>query len=200
MSRGDYDDRDDDRRDDDRDRGDRRRDEFDDRPRGRAVDAKKKVSLPGLFLILTGGFNLLFQIGFLALAFTNPNVIVDWYQKALIDSQPAGPQKQQLQQQFDQQKEGMRLDSPFNIGSYAVGALLSLLAVVGGFAMRGLSGYGLSLTGAIAAMIPYGCCCTLTLPFGIWGAGGAAERGREAGIREGCRRTARRHRRPPPDG
>lgn len=158
MSRGDYDDRND--RWDDRD---------DDRPRrGGTTDARKKVSTPGMLLIVFGGLALLIEIGLLALAFTNPNVMIDWYQKTLIDSQKDPNVKQQIQQDFDQQKEGMRLDNPFNIGSYVAGIVLNLLAVVGGVKMRSLSGYGLSMTGAIAAIIPISGCCCLTMPIGIW--------------------------------
>ena len=34
--------------------------------------------------------------------------------------------------------------------------------------MRSLSGYGLALTGSIAAIIPISGCCCLTMPVGIW--------------------------------
>ncbi len=164
MSRGDYDDRD-------------RDDRFDDRDRGRGGDdsrggfleiARKKVSTPGLMLILAGLLSLVIEGGLLALASTNPNAFVDWYQKTLIDSQQDPKVKADIQQQFDQQKAGMRLDSPLNFGSYGLGAVLAVLTILGGVKMRGLSGYGLAMTGSIAAIIPISGCCCATMPVGIW--------------------------------
>lgn len=159
MSRGDYDDRDRDDRFDD-DRGDRRG--------GSLEAAKKKVGAPGMLLIIVGLLSLLIEGGLLALASTNPNAFADWYQKTLIDSQQDPKVKADIQQQFDQQKAGMRLDSPFNFGSYALGAVLAVLTILGGVKMRGLSGYGLAMTGSVAAIIPISGCCCVTMPVGIW--------------------------------
>ena len=49
-----------------------------------------------------------------------------------------------------------------------VSLALSGLTIYGGWQMRQLRGWGLSLTGAVAAMLPCAGCCILGLPMGIW--------------------------------
>jgi hypothetical protein len=147
-------------RDDDYDR--------DDRPRGGPGEARRRVSTPAWMLILIGGLCLLLEIASLVVTFTNPTAVIDLQQKYLIDPMPAGADRDNLQKQLDDQKEQSRLDSPLNLGSTAVATVLNLLALIGGIKMRGLSGYGLAMTGAIAAVIPLSGCCCLTTPVGIW--------------------------------
>lgn len=158
MSRGDYDDRDDrDRYDDDRDY--RRRD---------PDEARRKVSAPAVMLIISGLIGLLLEVMAVVGAFTNPTAGAEFYEKYVIDPQPEGAQKEQLKAEFERQKADMRSDKPLNLASYGLGALLNLLTVIGGFKMKGLSGYGLSMTGAITAIVPFGGCCCLTTPVGVW--------------------------------
>jgi hypothetical protein len=50
-----------------------------------------------------------------------------------------------------------------------VGLLGGFLILIGAMKMRKLESYGLAMTAAIAAMVPYlSLCCPLGLPFGIW--------------------------------
>lgn len=158
MSRGNYDDRD--RYDDRDDRDDYRRRDPD--------EARRKVSAPALMLIISGIIGLLLEVLAIVGAFTNPTAGAEFYQKYIIDPQPEGAQKEQLKAEFERQKADMRSDSPLNLVSYGLGTLLNLLTVIGGFKMRSLSGYGLSMTGAISAVIPFGGCCCLTTPIGVW--------------------------------
>jgi hypothetical protein len=157
-----------DRRDDGPDDRDRWDDRDDDRRRPDREAARARVATPGLFLILAGLFSALLCAASLALAFTNPTMISDWYKKTFIDALQPGPQKQQMEAQFREQEAGMRMDSPLNLGQYVLALLLNLATVVGGLKMRSLSGYGLAITGAVCGIIPISGCCCLTMPVGIW--------------------------------
>lgn len=159
MPRDDYDDR---NRDRDRDDDDRRDDRDD------IARAKRLVSAPSLMLIISSAICLLLVVVGLVVAFTSPYLFADWYQKTLIDAQPPGAQKDQLQAQFDKQKEQMRLDNPVDLTVRSIALVFNLLALIGGFKMRSLSGYGLAMTGSVMAIIPISGCCLLTLPMGIW--------------------------------
>lgn len=153
-----YDDRDDDRgRDDDRDRRGRR---------GLAA-ARARVGTPGLLLMLSGLVGLLLELGAIGASVAAPTFFYD-LMVDMVKNQPPSPEQQKQLKDMEAQKDGMRLDSPLNIASMAVGAVLNVLTVVGGLKMRSLSGYGLAMTGAIAGIVPMGGCCCLTLPFGIW--------------------------------
>lgn len=142
------------------------RDDDYDRP-SEPGEARRKASVPAIFLILTGGFGLLIEMASVVTAVTSPNVVADFYQKAVIDPLPA-EQRADVQQQFDQQKDQMRLNSPLNFISYVAAIVMHLLTILGGIKMKGLSGYPLALTGAITAIIPISGCCCLTTPVGIW--------------------------------
>jgi hypothetical protein len=54
------------------------------------------------------------------------------------------------------------------IGMAVVKLLLDVFTIYAGLQMRQLHGWGLSLAGAIAAMLPCSPCCILGLPMGIW--------------------------------
>lgn len=153
---------------------DRPDDGYDDRRRGPGVVERGRaaVSMPGLFLIVNG----LFGLAILALASVpmvfDPDMLVRTL-KDVAANQPAGQQKQDLEKQIEdlenklQQNRGAMVMQ--NAVELAIGGLLNLLAVFGGFKMRSLSSYGWSMAGAIVSLIPCatGCCCT-GIPFGIW--------------------------------
>jgi hypothetical protein len=46
---------------------------------------------------------------------------------------------------------------------------LAGVMVLGGFQMRLLKNYGLSMAACICALVPCSCCCIITMPIGIWG-------------------------------
>jgi hypothetical protein len=54
------------------------------------------------------------------------------------------------------------------IGMAVAKLLLDGLTIYGALQMRQLRGWGLSLAGAIAAMVPCSPCCILGIPMGIW--------------------------------
>ena len=150
---------------------DDRDDRDDDRPRRRdrddGPDAKKRVSVPAIMLIISAVIGLLLVIANLVMAVATPTLVVDLNQQ-MIDSMPAGAQKDMQQKQFDLQKDEMRLDKPLTYAQLAVAGILNVLTLVGGMKMRRLSGYGLCVAGAIAAIVPLSGCCLLTTPIGIW--------------------------------
>lgn len=147
--------------------------DYDDRDRDRPDDhtlverARRKIATPALLLILTGVLGFLIEMGALALSVAAPTLFYDMMVD-FIKNQPKNPQQQKQLQDMEDKKDEMLLNSPLNIASIMVGACVNALAVVGGIKMRSASGYGLSLAGSIAAIIPMGGCCCLTLPFGIW--------------------------------
>jgi hypothetical protein len=118
-------------------------------------------------LIVFGLIGMLVEIAALGLSFSNPTAIADFY-RDMIEKQPAGPQKDDLQKRFKESEASMRLDNPMNIGGCVVGLLLNLLMVIGGLKMKSLSGYGLAMTGSIVAIIPCGGCACFAIPIGIW--------------------------------
>ena len=137
-------------------------------PRADLEAARRRVATPAMLLIVFGLIAVFVELGSLIATFSAPNVLMDQYKK-FIDDLPPGPNKQQLQDEFESDKDDLRLDSPTNLGGTILGLVLSLAMLVGGFKMKSLSGYGLALTGAICAIIPCvnGCLC-FAMPIGIW--------------------------------
>jgi hypothetical protein len=148
------------------DRDDR---DYDDRPRrpGRRDYARSRVAFPAIILIVFGTIGLLLEITSLVYSFQNPTAAADMF-RDWVEGMPPGPDKDRWTEVYKESADDMRMDTPINRGSYILGAVLSLLMIVGGVAMRSLGSYGLALTGAIAGIIPLaGCCCCAT-PVGIW--------------------------------
>jgi hypothetical protein len=127
-----------------------------------------------MFLILNGIFGLVI-LGLLSVPFVfDPEGFVDWADK-VIAQQPASPEKQQAEQDIAAARNALN-DPDERKAIVTRGAVIltllavgDLLAIVGGIAMRRLSGYGMSMTAAIVSLVPIatGCVCT-GLPFGIW--------------------------------
>jgi len=173
SSRDPYDDRyDDGDRDRDRDRGrSEDADAYDDvrdDGAGRAErrdrlyrQARRRVSLPALFLIIFGLLALAIAVMIVALLWLNPDVVLRGQYDMM---QQMFPQQQQPPYE-EYVKQQQQLSTAIN----GVRIILCVLIVVGGMKMRALQGYGLALAAAITASIPLcsnECCCTL--PFGIW--------------------------------
>lgn len=155
------DDRWDDEPDADRDRGRRRPNP--DRARGR-------LATPAMLLLLFGLFGVFVEVASLGAAAANPdalgNLVAVWM-RDLADDLPAD-EKAEAEADIEEMKAGLRLDDPLNVGSSALGLVLSLLMVIGAGKMRSLTGHGLAMTGAIAAIIPMNGCCCLAMPVGVW--------------------------------
>jgi hypothetical protein len=164
MSRGDdhgYDDRFEDRPDRDRDAG---YDDYGEPPsRGNRTEAaRQRVSLPGLFMLICGLISLFISVLNIALLWIAPDVALkDQYEfmKQFMKNQPVPPYEEFVK---SQQRQGTFVG--------IVQILGSVFMTLGGIKMRNLEGYGIAMTGAIAASIP---CCTnqcycLSLPIGIW--------------------------------
>lgn len=140
----------------------------DDRPRADREAARRRVATPAILLIVFGLIAVFVEAGSLIATFTAPNILGDQFKK-FIDDMPPGPDKQQMQADFEKDKDDFRLDTPTNIGGTIVGLVLSLAMLVGGFTMKSMSSYGLAMTGAVCAIIPCvnGCIC-LAMPIGLW--------------------------------
>ncbi|VTR90768.1 Uncharacterized protein OS=Myxococcus stipitatus (strain DSM 14675 / JCM 12634 / Mx s8) GN=MYSTI_01649 PE=4 SV=1 [Gemmata massiliana] len=161
--------------DNDPDRAERERGSDDGRSErdSRVVEkARAKVGAPGMFLILNGLFGLVVVAVLSVPLVFQPEMVVK-AGRDLAVQQPPGPDRQNLEQQMDeaekeiqQNRTALQIKNLVQLGILALG---NLLAIVGGFRMRGLGSYGLSMAGAIASLIPIltGCCCTGTV-FGLW--------------------------------
>ena len=145
--------------------------EGDDRPPNsgeRVALARRKTALPGLLLIMSGLLCVLIELSMLGLMATKPTFfyeqMVGWVKNAI----PPGAEQQKQLDELKKNEDALRIDKPVNMISTLIGLVLNLLSITGGFAMRSGSGYGLALTGAITAIIPFGGCCCVTMPVGIW--------------------------------
>ena len=152
---------------DDREEPSGDREERHDNRQDRIARARAKVATPGLFLLLAGILGLVMEIASVGVMVTKPTLLYDFFVD-IIEKGPAGPEKQKQLDDMKKQQDGMRLDSPTNIVSVAIGTILCLLTTIGAIKMRSGSGYGLALTGAITAIIPIGGCCCVSVPIGIW--------------------------------
>ncbi len=104
-----------------------------------------RVNVPAIGLMVTGGLGILTGLGWLA-------ILAIGGVAALADQDAA--------------------DALGGIGVLValgvVGVLVSAFVTYAGLQMRALQGWGVSMAGAILAMIPCGPCCLVGLPFGIW--------------------------------
>jgi hypothetical protein len=151
----------------DDDRYDPERDAREEHRGDRVEIARRRVATPGTLLLIAGLIGVLLQLLSIGLIAAKPTIIYDFFVQ-IVENQPPGPEKQKMLNDLKAQEKQMRLDTPVNIASSTLGLVLNILTVLGGTKMRSLSGYGISVTGAIAGLIPVGGCCCLTLPIGIW--------------------------------
>jgi hypothetical protein len=134
--------------------------------------ARVAVAVPAVFLILNGLLGLVL-VGLVSVPFVfDPDSMVNFFRDA-IAKQPAGPEKAELEQDFAKfEAEVNQNRDQFvrqNAVMLSIRAGLDLLSIVGGFYMRSLSGYRMSVVGAAVAVIPLGTgCCVTGIPFGIW--------------------------------
>ena len=156
-------------------RDDRHDDRYDDRgPDPRMIDrGRAAVGAPGVFLILDGIIGLVLTIAISIPLVFDPDMMVR-AMKDLAAQQPPGQQKQDLEKQVEelekQMAQGKNQMQIQNGAQLAFMAVMNLLAIAGGFAMRGLGSRGLSMAGAIVSLIPcvVGCCPLIGMSAGIW--------------------------------
>jgi hypothetical protein len=128
--------------------------------------AKGRLMVPGIFLILVGLMNLVPGIGCTSFGMMMHDIPDAEFEKMV---------KQQNPQQWDQlQKEGYTVQSLKNIYYYfglGVGVaslVLGLLTIVGGGCMIAGRSFFLCSMGALAAIFSPGGCGLLGLAIGIW--------------------------------
>lgn len=160
---------------DDPDRAERERGPGDDpsaeRTARTVAAARASTAAPGLFLILNGLFGLL-CVAFMAFMVFQPERFIK-AGREFAAQQPPGPDRQKfedqlndVENQFRQNRAAIQIQNAIQL---SIPAFANLIAVLGGFSMRRLGSYGLSMFGAIASLIPMltGCCCTGCV-FGLW--------------------------------
>jgi hypothetical protein len=149
--RDDYDYEDDDRpRRDEYDDYDRD-DDYDDRPKRRGEDeARSRVSLPAIFLMITAGLGLImFGLNaYVELSGMNKNQ----QNPFLPPGQKADPAAEQVGK----------------VIGFAVQIIWVAIVGFGGMMMKNLKSRGFVLFSCIWAMLPCNMCCVLGIPFGIW--------------------------------
>jgi hypothetical protein len=108
-------------------------------------DPATRVSAPAIGLMVAGGLSLAFTLFYvLIISLAGVAAIAD---KQTADALP-----------------GVGI----MIGAAVIKLALDALTIYGAWQMRQLRNWGLSLTGAIVAMLPCSICCILGLPIGIW--------------------------------
>jgi predicted PurR-regulated permease PerM len=126
------------------------------------------VSLPGIFLIITGILSLLGVVaGLVQVLVIGLGTQFDMQRKQ-IDADPNMPadQKAQMKKFLDSYEQILGVALP---PMYLVAAAVGVLTIVGGVKMRNLRGRGLAMTGSVLSMIPcLSGCCIVGLPVGIW--------------------------------
>lgn len=121
--------------------------------------AKDAVSVPAVFLIITGVVGLI-VVGMNLWMRTRG---VDFLRQ-MVENDPNFAQSRPQMEQFLAQLEAR--SGWIGIG---LGLVTSVLAIFGGLQMRNLRLYGLAIGASIVAMIPIaGPCCCIGLPVGIW--------------------------------
>lgn len=135
-------------------------------PIGGPNPAADRVKGPAIGLIVTGALGILAALYGL---FSNGMAMMG-----------AGPQMQQMEAQLDQMEgaEGvdpavfmkiMQAGGAVGIAMNIVGAIVSVVVIMGGLKMKNLESKGFATTASILAMIPcLSPCCVLGIPMGIW--------------------------------
>jgi hypothetical protein len=140
--------------------------EFDDRGGDVIARAKSAVSGPAIALILTGVVSMLVA-AYSLISIPGMAAQFDAERKKIDDNAAMPPDQKQMTKDI--------LDTYQKVADVAmlpicvVAGLIALVTVIGGVKMRGLTGSGLTKTGAILSMVPcISGCCILGLPIGIW--------------------------------
>lgn len=138
-------------------------------PTASATEARRRVQLPAMFLMIVGGLNLLVTLYF----------VVNGLYTALTPAERLAESQATVARMLGA-KEEVDKKTPAEIKNQgilvsAVGAGLTfvcaLLSILGGWRMYTLRSYGLSVVGAVAAAIPClsgSACCGLGEGVGLW--------------------------------
>lgn len=134
--------------------------------------ARAAVSIPAVFLILNGILGLVLVGALFGPFVLNPDMPFDFFRQ-VIAQQPANPQRAQAEKDLEEAEREMNKHREAYVRQNAIAlsirGALDLLAVVGGFYMRSLSGYKISVAAAVVSVIPIATgCCVTGIPFGVW--------------------------------
>lgn len=113
--------------------------------------ATNRVAGPALGLIIFGSLMLVIYLGVM---------VVSLFLPAIVGANNPG---------FQRMPNFANMQIGIQLASNAFGLALAILILVGGIKMRKLENYGLSMAGAIVAVLPcYSLCCLIGMPMGIW--------------------------------
>ncbi len=134
----------------------------------RTADVKRRVAAPAILLILSALLSLLISGTMLAVAITKPSAVLDWCTTNVIDAMPNGIMKEDIQKQFESQKESMMLNSPLNLSYYVITLLAGLIMLYGAWQMKTVGSYRWAVVGSLFAFLPLSGCSFLAFPFGLY--------------------------------
>lgn len=122
--------------------------------------ARVRVQVPAILLVVVGVVNLLLALVVGLLAFVSWMMPIEEYHRMLLDLQARNPG-----QPVPFSAEGLRtLTTGMYGGGGVVSFLVSIVILVAGLRMRTLQTYGLAMTGAILAIVP---CISCSGCFGL---------------------------------
>ena len=139
------------------------------RPRRRppARGGRERLTVPGVLLAVAGGVTLILCVISLAL-----NALGVQNTQENFDRQVAAAQRKPPSRERDQEIKTLKALQtyvvPLAIGYTILGIVCNTVTLLGGLRMCRASGYGLSVVGAVCAVIPFSGCCCLTMPVGVW--------------------------------
>lgn len=125
-----------------------------------AVDARAQLNVPALLLVVIAGLSILF------LVFST--VFGEGIQQAALKYITDPTMRRAIEESQRQQGAAAKI---LSYGLSFVQLVLDGLIVFGALQMRNLKSWGLSMTAAVLAVIPFcptGCCCLFSMPVAIW--------------------------------
>lgn len=139
----------------------------DDRPRASPRRGRERVAVPGLLLAVLAGASLAIGSAGVANSFAGQEAQRANFraQIAAAEAAPANPGRDmqlKMLRGFDQYL------TPFVRAILVPSLLFNAVTLGAGLRMRVARNYGLSMAGAICAVIPCSGMCVLTTPVGIW--------------------------------
>ena len=123
---------------------------------GASGNVRDQVSVPAILLMVVGGLTV-------AAALYGAVQYLSGANEAQMAEALNNPQVP------EQMKSFMQIMSKMGIFGSLIQLVCGGLSLFGGLKMKSLGSYGLSMAGAIAALIPcFGSCCCIGIPVGIW--------------------------------
>src|SRR5262245_46497341 len=136
-----------------------------------AAAIREQVSMPGIFLAVVGVINILAALYLLFSGFQASKIDPDEYEKQVIERWFTTQQRQELKQEGWTAEKILSVTSVLGYLWGGVALVGGLLSTLGGIRMVKLRSYGLAVTGAILAAIPFLSplgCCLIGEVVGIW--------------------------------